>query len=308
MPVREELVMQQNVRIGLRASSGGLLTTVDAGPALPLSQMLIGRAVDDVVSLLPRVFNLCRSAQEGAARLALGMPLNDAYATQLARELLRDHLIKFCLTWPRLLSLPSQPLPSPEATLTSLFGSVATMPADLPSYLVWLHSESGMAPVLRGIAEAFAPGEACVALPMTHANSVFSALPQDNSPALRHREHPVLQGLLARYGAGPLWRATARLIDAEACYLGGLPPLQRLADGTALAPAARGVYAVRASAIDGRLVAFQRVTPTDHLFLPDGMLSQSFASLPPAKKTFAALLLDILDPCVPCQLEEIHNA
>ena len=300
--------MQQVVKLTLQPLAQGFAVGLDAGTPLPLTQMLIGRSVADVVSLLPRVFNLCRSAQEGAARLALGLPLAADFADQLARELLRDHLIKFCLSWPRCLNRPAQPLPTREQVPAALFGALGRMPANLVEFDRWLASGQGMAPLLQAIEQAFAPGEAVSVWPLSTPDSMFQPTPQDNTTAIRHHAHPVLQGLRQRHGAGPLWRAVARLIDAEACVEQRLPGLQCLPDGTALAPAARGIYALQASAQDGRLCAFRRVTPTDHLLMAQGVLAQSFASLPHSKMALAPLLVDILDPCVPCQWEEVANA
>ncbi len=300
--------MQQVVKLTLQPLAQGFAVGLDVGTPLPLTQMLIGRSVADVVSLLPRVFNLCRSAQEGAARLALGLPLAADFVDQLGRELLRDHLIKFCLSWPRLLDLPAQPLPAREQVPAALFGALGRMPASMIEFDRWLASDQGMAPLLQAIAQAFAPGEAVSMCPLCTPESVFEPAPQDNTTAIRHHQHPVLQGLLQRYGAGPLWRAVARLVDAEACMEQRLPALRRLPGGTALAPAARGIYALQASAQDGRLCAFRRVTPTDHLLMAQGVLAQSFASLPHSKMALAPLLVDILDPCVPCQWEEVANA
>ena len=53
----------------------------------------------------------------------------------------------------------------------------------------------------------------------------------------------------------------------------------------------------------GRVSAFERVTPTDHLTAPGGVLERSLASLGPDAETKAELLLAILDPCAPVTLE-----
>ena len=73
--------MQQNVRIGLRASSGGLLTTVDAGPALPLSQIL--------AALIPGL-------HQGLLLFAMGLA---ALETHYTHRHLRAHYISGAEVW-----------------------------------------------------------------------------------------------------------------------------------------------------------------------------------------------------------------
>ena len=78
--------------------------------------------------------------------------------------------------------------------------------------------------------------------------------------------------------------------------------------GTAVVPAARGFYAVRAQAQNGRVTELRRLTPTDHLLAPGGILAQSLATLPPEHRDLADLVVDIIDPCVPVRIKEVANA
>jgi hypothetical protein len=87
-----------------------------------------------------------------------------------------------------------------------------------------------------------------------------------------------------------------------------LPRPAQVGGGRALVPAARGLYAVAARVEGGRVAAFARVTPTDHLLAPGGVLDRSLAALPADRGALAPLLLDILDPCSPVQVMEAEDA
>ena len=129
---------------------------------LPLGALILGRPVDEVAALLPRLFNLCRIAQGIAARMALGLPQRDD-GTALTAEILRDHLIRLCVTLPPLLGLPARaPAGDP---LDILFGPLRGLPVDLAGLRRWLDAGDGTAPLVTAISRAFAPGEAAVDLP-----------------------------------------------------------------------------------------------------------------------------------------------
>jgi hypothetical protein len=299
--------MDTGVTIWLDRAGSRLSVIVEAGAPLPIEKLLIGRPVAEAAALMPRLFNLCRAAQSAAAHLALGLPVPED-ADRLRADVLRDHLIKLFLTWPNLLDQPPRPFPAPGMTVGALFGPAETFPDSPRAFDRWLTSGAGCAPLLTAIRNAFAPGEAVADLPDSTAATAMNLSPQENSTALRHPGHPVLDHLAETQGRGPLWRATARLIDAGACLAGGLPAPSLMPDGTALTPAARGQYAVRARTDQGRVTAFARVTPTDHLLAPGGMLQASFATLPATKAALAPLALDILDPCVPVTLTQVMES
>ena len=56
------------------------------------------------------------------------------------------------------------------------------------------------------------------------------------------------------------------------------------------------------------MTAFSRITPTDHLLAPGGVLAQCLATLPADRAGLAPLMLEILDPCSPVRLEEVAHA
>jgi len=269
---------------------------------LPLDRLVLGRPAEEVAALMPRLFNLCGVAQGLAARMSLGL---SAAGADPRREILRDHLAKLCLHWPRLTGLAPQALPEGWAEGGAplqdwLWGG--PRPARLAH---WLAEGRGTAPLIGVIAGAFGPGEAVAAVPPLSDPMLLTA--QENSPAGRGAEDPLMQQAEAAFGRGPLWRALGRVLDLD--RLAAAPVAAELrADGTALVAAARGTYALRARAEAGRVVALERVTPTDHLLAPGGALEQALARLPASQLARAALVVDILDPCVPVALQEGKHA
>ena len=274
-------------------------------PALPVAKMVLGKPVEEAAALLPCLFNLCREAQGIAARAVFGLPLGEGWQAALRAEVLREHVVKLCLKWPDLLSMPAVPLPrnwqvNADALRAAVFGASGEMPNDIS---VLPRAGDAVNPILRAIADRFAPGEAVRnTLPAAGLVDMFEGRPLENSVAARHLAHPVMQSIEARWGRGPLWSAVAVLIDIDAVLRGNLPPLQ-ITEGEALVPAARGLYGVRASVKNGAVTAFERVTPTNHLLAPGGAMDQSLATLPARKaQAVAPLLLSLLDPCFPVTL------
>ncbi|MEM1129130.1 MAG: hydrogenase expression/formation protein HupK [Pseudomonadota bacterium] len=278
-------------------------------PDLPVARLVLGRKVEDAAALLPRLFNLCRVAQGVAARAAFGLPVDPDWQVALRHEIQRAHMAKLCLKWPALIGLAPVALPRDwmeggAETRAALFGPGGTMPEDGAAFGAYLDQAHGVAPVLRAIARLFQPGEACRrAVRLSRSTTLFDAGAQENSVAARRAAHPVMQHIETSWGRGPLWLAAALAYDLEALF-DRVVLVSRLATGRAVVPAARGLYGITADITDGRVTAFTRVTPTDHLLAPGGGLEQALATLSPeAAKTRAPLLLSILDPCSPVSLE-----
>jgi len=285
--------------------------TAQAAPRLPVARLCVGREVDEVRALVPRIFNLCRDAQAAALDAALGHQVAPEAATD---EILRDHLIKFFLTWPEMLGLSAMGLPlgwkdSPSTLAQAVFGPVMQAPHSVADFEQFLSNGAGVAPVLAAIRDAFAPGEA-VANGLAHVTpeTIWQEVPLENSVAARHADHPVMAAIEAQWGRGPFWRATARAYDIEAVLAGTLPATQVPAPGRAIAVAARGAYALCVKVAGGRVTALTRVTPTDHLLVDGGVLDRALATLPAAKAALGPLVLDILDPCSPVRLREVGHA
>lgn len=294
--------MSATLAIALRPEGAGLAVSLTPPDPLPVAALLLGKPPEEVAALLPRLFNLCGAAQGHAARLALGLA---GEAAPARREILRDHLAKLCLIWPRLLGLTPQPLPDHWAEGGAplqgwLWGGAK--PADLWPFLT---AGQGVAPLLAALGHAFAPGEAVADLPPLTDPMALTA--QENSPAGRVADDPLMHEAEARFGRGPFWRALGRVVDLHRIAETGPRP-ETPAPGLALVAAARGTYALSARAEAGMVTALSRVTPTDHLLAPGGALVLSLASLPAAKAGLAALVIDILDPCVAVSVQELAHA
>jgi hypothetical protein len=275
-----------------------------APPPLPIEQLLVGKPVQEVATLLPRVFTLCRAAQEVAAARALGLEETGA---DISAELTRDHLLKLFVSWPGFFGHAAAITPAmlrdPKAAIASVFGPAGLphTPDDMDAFLASGH---GVAPLLRRISDAFGSGEATANdLPLVCATDPLQSGAAENSAAGRRSTHPALARTERAHGRGPLWRSLGRAVDLAMVLEGDRPEPQTTQCGTALVPATRGRYAVQATVEDGHVTAFKRITPTDHMTAPGGMLDLTLASLPADKCALAPLLLDILDPCSPVRLE-----
>lgn len=280
--------------------------------ALPVAQMVMGKPVEEAAALLPRIFNLCRVAQGIAARAAFGVPQEPGWQEALRLEIVKEHALKLCLKWPGQLCVPQLALPRDwqsggDSLRIALFGPSRGMPDDMDQFEAFLVKDVGIAPVLQAIGHLFPPATAVrKGLPLTTADNIFDDCAQENSVAGRQVEHPVMAAIAARWGRGPLWSAAGVAYDLEAC-LNECLPLANLRPGRSIVPAARGLYGVRAAVEEGKVKAFHRVTPTDHLVMQDGMLDQSLATLDPASApALSHALLSILDPCFPVTLEPDH--
>lgn len=277
--------------------------SVETQEVLPVEQLLLGRPVEEAAALLPRIFNLCRMTQEVAARLAFGLELAEGWANNLAQDVAREHAMKLGVMLPARLGATPMTMPKgTEGLPETLFGTDG-FPESPDAFESFLSDGQGVAPMLRAVDQAFERDASWGDLPMVSALNAEQSAPLENSVAARHQGHPVLKHVQTTRGCGPLWRLVARALDLMMAVSNGLPqPL--VAKGAVYVPAARGLYAVRATHKDGRVMSFRRVTPTDHLLAADGALEQSLSNLPAGKLPFAHLLIDILDPCTPVTLQE----
>lgn len=270
---------------------------------LPVEALMLGKPVEDAAALLPRLFNLCGGAQAMAVRLALGLPVPEP--ATLRAEILRDHVLKLCVIWPRLLGMQPVALPGNWAEAAILRGLIWGNAFDL-GFHGWLASGQGVAPVVASVLQAFAPGEATADLPLVTPATCLKTTAQENSVAARQAHAPALRQIERSHGRGPFWRV-AGLIHDIAALLDGVPQVQ-MHEGTAMVAAARGAYVVRAASAAGLVTRFTRRTPTDHLCAQGGVLQQSLNSLPAAKAHLLPLMVDILSPCVPVQFPQVQHA
>lgn len=289
----------------------GAHITATLAPRVPVNRLILGKPAPEVAVLLPRVFNLCRAAQSMAATLALGLP---AAPQTIKTEIIRDHLMKLCIAWPRLVGADRVPLPQgwQSGDMTAVLALTGPYDVNQISGFEALLEAAPIGRTLAGIRDRFAPFEAAVEmLPMPNDASLFAARPAalENSVAARHAAHPVMVHIEDMFGRGPFWRASARLFDLMGAAEGRLPAPRLAAPGRAAVPAARGTYGVAAD-VDGfgNVATIQRITPTDHLMAPGGIMDQSLMRLGAENHGAAPLLLDILDPCSPVEIKEVVHA
>ncbi len=284
-----------------------------AMPSLPVGAIVLGRRTEEVLEILPRIFGLCRSAQAAALRAALDLPPDPGGRDALREEILRDHLAKFLVELPRALGEAPSPLPEgwarqPELVASTVWGAPEP-PADGDAVEAFLAEGRGVAPVLNAIDAAFGLGD-CAAEGLTPVTSVsvYLPVPAENSVAGRQANHPAMQHLEATRGRGPLWRAAARLWDIADVLADRLPEVERIGPHRAVAPAARGLYAVEARAENDRITAFSRLTPTDHMLREGGIADRALETLPPGDLARARVLMAVLDPCTRVTLVDAPDA
>ncbi len=281
-----------------------------ARPLPSVDALILGQPIEVAFDLLPRIFNLCRTAQTMALRLALGQEERPGDRAALTQEILRDHLLRLAVVLPRRLGLdPVSFTPKDTHKLRfELFGETKNFPTTPNDFKSFLTSRQGIAPVLSALYAGFGCGEAiCPVLPTPNGDVIRLSAAAENSVAMRHTAHPVMREIERQLGRGPMWRVVARALDLQAC-LDNTLPAPVVMPGSAAVPAARGLYMVTAEANNGILNQFARLTPTDHLLAPGGIMEHCLASLPPEKNGQADLICDILDPCSPVTVQEVRDA
>ncbi|MGP9790488.1 hydrogenase expression/formation protein HupK [Roseinatronobacter sp. NSM] len=280
--------------LALTRTNGQWVLCPPAPPAL--GQLLGGMTAQAAVSLLPRLFNLCATAQGMAARLSLGLPPAADARAALARDVLRDHVLALFVTLPQALGQAPRALPAGwqmGRIAPALWGGAE--PVDLAR---WLDSGAGLAPLAQHIRQLFSGGLGhAPVLPFADAENIDRAGALENSPAARHAAHPLMQQAEAAQGRGPLWRVLGRMLDAGCAAKGTLPAPALRADGMALVPAARGVYGLRLLARNGVITDVARITPTDHMLAMGGSLRAALATTP--DPALARVIVAAHDPCLP---------
>ncbi len=245
-------------------------------PALPIADLVIGKPVRDVAALVPRIFNLCKTAQSVAVRMALGLPVSESDHIALRAEILREHELRLRVLLPARFGFGAGALTKVRGDMT-LDDVMAGPDTDL----------------IQAVRDTFDPGEA-----------VCAGDGDENSVAGAQRHQPLMRDVERRYGRGPLWRLLARYLELARPVFAA----PEMRGRWAVVRAARGNYAMRAAVLDGRVTQFARVTPTDAMLAKGGAIHSALATLPRSKRQHAQLVLDIFDPCVPLTLREVSDA
>ena len=315
----------------LRREAGIITPEIRAPRPVSLGRMAGGQTPEAAARLAGLVFNTCAAAQEGATRAAFGLPQSPGAGRRIALECLRDHALRMAVAWPRALGQP----PEPEtlravaridedqgASLAeALFGPEGA-PARLGDFETWL--QTGETAGARAIAHVWTRWDsrwARAATPLWRPGAPFVEVDWlaaeidgravDISTAARVAEHDLMREIEARRGRGLAWRMAARVVDAarliDGLADGSVDETPRaLAPGLGVAPAARGAMLVKGAAVDGRVAALARLSPTDCALHPHGVLALSLAALPRRRRApvaaVAALTVECVDPCLPHKL------
>lgn len=294
----------QGLTIVLARRGDGFDARLARAPAMPVEALLLGRPVAEARQLLGRLFGLCRCAHLGALDLALGLGAPDP--ADLAAEIRTDHLAQLFVHLPPLLGLAPQAPPRGDLDAALLGGAGERFAAgDLAG---WLASAEGVSPLMRRIADAFPPGEADPGLPPLGRGAPPRPGAALNVPAARVATHPMLAEAARRHGHGPLWQALGLVADLLALAVPGHLAARLAAPSCALVPAARGTYALTATASGGLLTGLDRLTPTDDLTAPSGAIERALARLAPSRRSLAPLVVRLLNPCERFQVEEAAHA
>lgn len=81
--------MQNALKINIKDQS----VSLELPKSLDKSIILLGKSKDEVLRLLPLIFNLCPTAHKAAATLAMGESVGEVANSMLAQEILREHLM-----------------------------------------------------------------------------------------------------------------------------------------------------------------------------------------------------------------------
>lgn len=250
--------------------------------ALPVDRLVLGRTAEEAVGLVALIYSICAAAQAVVTRRALGLPVG-GHLDALRAERLREHHRKLWLVLPPLIGAPAGASPRPMAGET---------PADFRD---WMASTTDPAAAVARHLAAMDPARGrSPALPAAEApdwpDPTIRGRAAENSLALSLGDHPLMRSIEAERGRGPLWRLALKLLDYT-----------RLAAGAPVddpAMTARGRLFVRAALQDGRVTDFARLTPTDFLLAPGGIMAALLAGTPPGDPDLA-LLVELADPCLP---------
>ncbi len=271
----------QSGQLILHPPSGGRGWRIVPPQPLPVERLLLGRRAEEALRLVPLLFNVCAAAQRVAVRAAFGLPDDDRERQALAAERMREHRRKLWFELPALMGLEGGGAERRLAEET---------PAGLES---WTRRAGAAGAALRRLM-AWPEGIGRVHLPLLDTapdwpRPLCGGAPVENSLAVLWRGHPLLDWIEARRGRGPVWRFVLRLLDHSA-LAGG-------ADPGSGAVAARGRLLVRAELEGGRVRRFDRLTPTDFLVVPDGLLARLVEGLA-ADDPRLPVLVALADPCV----------
>jgi Ni,Fe-hydrogenase I large subunit len=202
-----------------------------------------------------------------------------------------------------------------------------------PAFLAWLQASgragwgnAATAPLPNGdkgwLAEVLAGDRdgAFVARPRYRGQS------RETTPFSRNRDHPLVKGVVQRWGSGLMARHTARLVElaalparldrlsqelaeSRASGLGGLPAGDGCGLGTV--EAARGQLAHWTALENETIREYRILAPTEWNFHPEGVLARALEGMrancqPDRIRERASMVVRALDPCIGFDIEVRH--
>lgn len=297
------------------------------------ARALRGLPLERALEVVPRLFGICRFAQEAAARLSVCAARAErsavaattlAAALAVALEAIGEHLWRLLLDWPPLCGQAARQSEFLRWRKQLLAVDDAAAAAALGGRLdAWLDAETtplseqrqAVATVLllpRLSAAEWAAqldAEAIAGLP------TVAGQPAETGALARHAAKPELAALVAS-GQRTQARLAARYADlrwlaqalAAPAQLSAWLDAAAVADGCGLArvETARGTLLHRVELDGDRIARYLIVAPTEWNFHPQGAFVRELGGSPARTRAEALLAARrvalSLDPCVPCEL------
>lgn len=389
------MTVEGRLRIKLTRQAGAVThVEIQSSRPLQVTRLLIGKTPEQLLAMLPLLFNVCGIAQAyagfEACRKALGMEQNpieqQARQNLVWLETVREHCLRMLIDWPAYVAAPPDKsqlagfIALPKEFSKALFvngnafsldsrlqvdkeklhnlidrleallnqaifdGLLTTWQSvnDAASFEQWLQQNQSIPALLlkalatkgwhsAGSSEAgFLPelNDADLAHALKTQADTFCQYPlwqgnaYETTVLNRHRQHPLIESLLKRYGNGLLTRFAARWVELAAIpgLLRQLTALDEIKPGTSLyshaeghahaaistglsqIEAARGLLVHRMELARGFIQNYQIVAPTEWNFHPSGTAAQSLRQLPAGNAALlrqqAELVIKAIDPCV----------
>lgn len=318
--------LRPGLHILIPAEPGGRVR-VDYRSASGAARLLIGREPEEAAALLGQVFAICPAAQQFAARLAMAAAQNrrvepetyEAGWRAVKLEALREHALRILLGWAAVLGEAPDRAAAAEINQRSRAGQVTglrtiiadkVMGQDAADWLGWTSRDA-----LTGWARA---GESVaarmIARMLAHPGPVIAGPVAPETLLARHHGLPLFEWEGLRGAAA---HQVARLIDLAMLADGfdgrgpGIAePWSRSEDagvGHAAMPCSRGLLTHHVRIVDGRIVAYTILSPTDAAFGCSGYgldwLEQIAVRDPDKREAEARDILLALDPCVEHRVE-----
>lgn len=300
-----------------------------------LAKALRGLPVARVSGIIPRVFSLCRHAQNAAARLSIQAAQGRCVAVDEAQDLglavaveaIVEHLSHLLMAWPPLLQKPGRARRIEEFGLWRKrllavvdAAAAATLGVDLSNWLADLEAPPFDDPLAAAAVALLPQLSAAEWVPLVDPEDfatrpTFAGQAAETGVLARHAGDPGVALLLAD-GQRIQARLAARLLELRWLAAGLVDPsrLSALVDasvvavgcGLARVETARGTLLHRVELAADCVEDYRIIAPTEWNFHPQGAFFREMSGYPAQTRDEAriraARLALSLDPCVPSEL------